>query len=105
MISKGSTWVKLQWDISLVFSNVSHYEITYIDSKGTGKTLFEEGMKINITSLAPGAAYTFMVVAVDKCGNVVARSMPTDPVHCYTMLLGKPLIPFLCDIFIKEITL
>jgi chitodextrinase len=87
--SIGSTWVKLKWSISMVYSVVAHYEISYTDHSGSGKTTNISNLAVNVTGLTPETMYEFVVVAVSSDGGVTGRSQPSNPVQCHTTILGK----------------
>ncbi len=88
--SIGSTWVKLKWSISRVYSIVAHYEITCTNHNGSGKTIkISRNLAVNVTGLTPETMYEFVVVAVSSDGGVTGRSQSSNPVQCHTTILGE----------------
>ena len=92
--SVGSTWVKLKWSIPIIYSNITHYEVTHTDHNGSGKTIGIEHIAVNITGLTPETMYEFVVVAVSSAGGVIGKSQPSNPVQCLTTIMGKQLLTF-----------
>lgn len=90
--SVGSTWVKLKWSIPIIYSNIIHYEVTYGDHNGSGKTISIEHIAVNITGLTPETTYEFVVVAVSSAGGVIGKSQPSNPIQCRTTIMSKQLI-------------
>ena len=97
----GSTWVKLKWSMPLVYSSITHYEITYADHNGNGKTITENrNLTVHITDLTPESTYEFVVVAVSSAGGVVGKSQPSNPVQCHTTVLSKQLLRHFKNLFV-----
>lgn len=91
----GSTWIRLKWSMPLVYSSIAHYEITYADHNGNGKTIAENrSLTVHITDLTPETIYEFVVVAVSSADGVVGKSQPSDPVQCCTTVLGKQFLRY-----------
>ena len=89
----GSTWIDLQWMPPLKFN--SQYEITCIDDKGIGSVTTHKdpaSLRANITDLQPETTYEFVIVAVNRVGDVVVRSPPSDTLRRRTTVLGKELM-------------
>ena len=80
------------WSIPIIYSNITHYEVTYTDHNGSGKTIGIEHITVNITGLTPETMYEFVVVAVSSAGGVIGKSQPSNPVQCLTTIMGKQLL-------------
>ena len=62
-------------------SPLSHYEVSYTNGVDGGATLPTNDTHINHCKLTLDRPYRFEVVAVSVAGDVVARSIPSDPIH------------------------
>lgn len=78
----GPICIHLQWQTPLKLGQptLSYYEVTYINKEGRGSTTESHDNAISFSELVPGKAYHFTVVAISKVGNVVGRSLQSDPV-------------------------
>ena len=77
----GPTCVQLHWrqPYELGQPTFSHYEVTHINEEGEGSTAQTKESTFNFSDLVPGKAYQFTVVAISKVGNVVGRSLQSEP--------------------------
>ena len=77
----GPICIRLHWQKPLKLGQpiLSHYEVTYIDEEGRGSTARTSDTTLTFDELVPGMVYQFTVVAISKIGNVVARSLQSDP--------------------------
>ena len=79
----------------LKFNSHTQYEITRIDDKGNGYVTTHRDPTspgANITDLRPETTYEFVIVAVNRVGDVVVRSPPSDTLRRRTTVLGKELM-------------
>lgn len=68
--------------------------MTYINEEGRGSTVQANDTALTFSdSLVPRNTYQFNVVAVSIIGNVVARSIQSDPLK----FPGKMLVLLLCQ--------
>lgn len=73
-------WVNLTWSApSDQGSSLSHYEVTYVDDNGRGITDLAKTTNALTGGLSYGVTYRFQVVAVSVAGDVIGRSLPSDP--------------------------
>ena len=80
----GPTCVEvIWWPPEQRSSSLSHYEMSYVSSVGSGSITTQDytttfaGVCVPLTDVT----YRFEVVAVSVAGGVVARSVPTHPLY------------------------
>lgn len=77
----GPVCIHLQWQTPLKLGQptLSYYAVTYVNEEGRGSTIQTYDNAIRFSELVPGTTYQFTVVAISKVGNVIGRSLPSDP--------------------------
>ena len=77
----GPVCIHLQWQTPLKLGQptLSYYAVTYVNEEGRESTIQTYKNAIRFSELVPGTTYQFTVLAASKVGNVIGRSLPSDP--------------------------
>ena len=88
----GATYMLVCWTAPFN-SFVSYYLINASSLNGTGRNLVANTSNnatiFNVTGLLPGTTYELTVVAVSQGGDVVAKSLASEPMVRTTGLTGQ----------------
>ena len=91
MDSIGTTWALVSWTAPSGDSMISRYEILAREVDGSGLvnvTTDNNSTLFNMTGLLPATTYNFSVVAVAEGGDVVVRSVESEPQEDTTGVTG-----------------
>ena len=90
LIDMKSNCIQLQWNAPTEGGSpiYSYYEVLFVSNRGDGAINQTSETFMNYTVLELDRPYEFTVVAVSKAGDVVGRSLQSDPI-LFTGLLTK----------------